>query len=303
MPLTDYVALVSLTRDIPSRDLMTGAAAIDKQVTRDFSPQWGITATVSAFDDLTAVPSDYHPVVLFGDADDLVGRLEFALGAQRAAQLIAEFDHELVSGIHLNAFTRQPFALVAASDTWTVTVSHEILELLADPYGNHLIAAAHPIDPDLRVNYLVEVCDPGLCIWYPVNGVPVADFYTPRYFDPVRTDGTLYSFTGEIERPLQILEDGYLSFIDPRDSGLYQLQFGAPEPVLLADVADLAASGLPLRALVDNDPRTPKVYRARLRPAASAGGALGVYGGVSQAARETALSTAEAVWSLRVGLG
>ena len=36
--------------------------------------------------------------------------------------------------------------------------------------------------------------------WYPVNGVPVSDFYTPRYFEPVRTDGTRYSFTGEIER-------------------------------------------------------------------------------------------------------
>jgi hypothetical protein len=302
MPLTDYVALVSLTSDISSRELMLGAAAIDKQVTRDFFPQWGLAATVSAFDDLMSVPSDYHPVVLFGDADDLVGRLEFALGPQRAARLIDEFDRELVSGIHLNAFTRQPFALVVASDTWTVTVSHEILELVADPYGNHLIAAAHPTDAALRVNYLVEVCDPCMSTWYPVNGVPVADFYTPRYFDPVRTDGTLYSFTGEIEYPLQILDGGYLSFIDPRDSGLYQLESEAGEPTLLADLEALAASGLPLRALVDNDPRTPKVYRAPLRPATSAAGARGVDGGVSEAARNTALSTAEAVWSLRAEL-
>jgi hypothetical protein len=303
MPLTDYVALVSLTNDIPSKELMVGAAAIDKQVTRDFLPHWGIAATVSAFDDLATVPSDYHPVVLFGDAEDLVGRLEFALGAERAARLIDEFDREMVSGIHLNAFTRQPFALVAASDTWTVTVSHEILELIADPYGNHLIAAAHPMDPERRVNYLVEVCDPCLSTWYPVNGVPVADFYTPRYFDPVRIEGTPYSFTGEIEYPLQILDGGYVSFVDPRDSGLYQLESGTRDPMLLADLEGLAASGLPLRALVDNDPRTPKVYRAALRPASSAAGALGVYGGVSQAARETALCTAEAVWSLRLGLG
>jgi hypothetical protein len=303
MPLTDYVAVVSLTSAVGPRDLMAGAAAIQKQVTRDFSPHWGIAATVSAFDDLDSVPSDYYPVVLFGDADELVGRLEFALGPERASQLIDEFDGELLSGIHLNAFTRQPFALVAATDTWTVTVSHEVLELIADPYGNHLIAAAHPTDPELRVNYLVEVCDPCLSTWYPVNGLPVSDFYTPRYFDPVRTDGTLYSFTGEIEYPLQVLDGGYVTFVDPGDSGLYQLQFGAREPLLLAGVADLAASSLPLRTLVDNHPRTPKVYRAPLRPAKSAASAAGVYGGVDQAARETALYTVEAVWSLRAGLG
>ena len=121
MPLTDYVAVVSLTSDVAPRDLMAGAAAIQKQVTRDFSPHWGIAATVSVFDDLDSVPSDYYPVVLFGAADELVGRLDFALGPERASQLIDEFDAELLSGIHLNAFTRQPFALVAATDTWTVT--------------------------------------------------------------------------------------------------------------------------------------------------------------------------------------
>ena len=72
--------------------------------------------------------------------------------------------------------------------------------------------------------------------------------------------------------------------------------------MLLADLEGLAASSQPLRALVDNDPRTPKVYRAPPRPS-SAAGALGVYGGVSQAARETAVYTAEAVWSLRSGRG
>ena len=49
-----------------------------------------------------------------------------------------------VAGIHLNALTRQPFALVAADDAWTVVLSHEVLEMLADPSGNHLIAAPHP---------------------------------------------------------------------------------------------------------------------------------------------------------------
>ena len=103
-----------------------------------------------------------------------------------------------------------------------MTLSHEVLEMITDPFGNRLIAAAHPLDRDQRVRYLLEVCDPCQTVWYPVNGVPVADFFTPRYFDPVRVDRSRYSFTGALEYPLEIMEGGYLSWIDPEDSGLYQ---------------------------------------------------------------------------------
>ena len=63
VPLTDHVAIVSLTSDIPTRDLLRAAAAVQKQITRDFTPFWGLRATVDAFEDLESVPSDYHPVV------------------------------------------------------------------------------------------------------------------------------------------------------------------------------------------------------------------------------------------------
>ena len=65
MPLTDHVALVSLTRDIPTRLMLLAAAAIQKQITRDFTPYWGLRVTVDAFEDLESVPSDYHPIVVF----------------------------------------------------------------------------------------------------------------------------------------------------------------------------------------------------------------------------------------------
>jgi hypothetical protein len=127
MPLTEYVALVSLTREITSGNLMRVAAAVQKQVTRDFAPLWGLRAVVDAFEELKDVPSDYHPVVLFGDPDELIGRLEFEIGDVNAARLVEQFEGNRLGGIHLNAFTRQPFALIAVSDDWSVTASHECL--------------------------------------------------------------------------------------------------------------------------------------------------------------------------------
>jgi hypothetical protein len=301
--LTDHVALVSLTSEVSTRSLMQAAAALQKQITRDFTPFWGLQATVDAFEDLASVPSDYHPVVVFGDPDELLGRLEFAIGGEYAAQLIDDFERDRLSGLHLNAFTRQPFALVAASDAWSVTLSHEVLEMIADPFGNRLIAAAHPVDRGERVKYLLEVCDPCQAMWYPVNGVPVADFYTPRFFDPVEVDRSRYSFTGAIERPLQILDGGYLSWIDPEDSGLYQLGANDTQPVLLADLVQLARSTAPLRTVVDANQQTPPLTRESLTPASSAAAALGAYDAVREASEGAALRTAEAVVSLATGAG
>jgi hypothetical protein len=303
VPLTDHIALVSLTRQIPTRDLLRAAAAVQKQLTRDFLPIWDLHATLDTFEDLASVPSDYHPIVLFGNADELVGKLDVAIGRELAAQLIDDFERDRLGGLHLNAFTRQPFALVEASDAWSVVISHEVIEMIADPYGNRLVAAAHPLDKTQRVKYLVEVCDPCQSVWYPVNGVPVSDFYTPRYFDPVGLTGGRYSFTGRLEHPLQILDGGYLSWIDPEDSALYQLEGGATEPVRMASLLDLARSTAPLRTIVDTNPRTPQLSWATLRPASTAVATGSAFDAVAEASQGAALRTAEAVVSLATRAG
>ena len=303
MPLTDHIALVSLTRDVSNKSFLQAAAAVQKQITRDFFPFWGLPATVDVFEDLESVPSDYHPVVLFGDSDELIGRLEFAIGREYTEELIDQFDRDRLSGLHLNAFTRQPFSLVEASDTWSVTLSHEVLEMITDPYGNRLIAAAHPVHRRQRVKYLLEVCDPCQAVWYPVNGVPVSDFYTPRYFDPVGVEPGRYSFTGAIRAPQEILEGGYLSWIDPEDSGLYQLVGGETEPALIADLVQLARSTAPLRTVVDTSASSPQVTRDSLTPASTAPAALSAYDSVREASEGAGLRTAEAVVSLAVGAG
>lgn len=302
MPLTEHVAIVSMAQEVPMRDLLQVAAAVQKQVTRDFTPLWGIPATVDAFEDLASVPSDYRPVVLFGDVGELPSRLESLLGAQPAPALIKALEADEIAGIHLTAITRQPFSLASVEGAWTVTVSHETLEMLADPYGNRLVAAAHPLDGSRRVCYLLEVCDPCLSTYYKVNGVPVSDFYTPRYFDPVRIASIRYSFTGALEYPLEILEAGYLSWIDPVDSGLYQLRAGE-EPMLLSGLAELARSRDALRTVVDTDPRTPRPGVGPLRKARSVVADEGASTGLLEASQATALMTADALLSLTRRMG
>jgi hypothetical protein len=296
--LPQNIAIVSLTSDVSMRSLLQATAAVQKQVTRDFAPIWGATGNVDAFVDFHDVPSDYLPVALFRDVREFADQIVALVGQEPAARVIGAFERGQLSGIHMNSFTRQPFALVAATDAWTVTLSHEILEMLADPSGNRLIAATHPSAPKRRVQYLLEVCDPCLSRWYPVNGVPVSDFYTPQYFDPVHIPGVRYSFSGSLVRPRQILEGGYVTYLDPHDSVVYQVHADNPEPVALLTVPELAMSSAPLRTIVDGHPGTPQVSLATLRPASSVFADETPLEAVTEAAAGTAITTAEALYTL-----
>lgn len=189
--LPRHVALVAAGKNIPLDELSEVAAAIQKQVVRDFLPLWRIEADVTSFAQLEDVPLDYWPIIV-----------KDGIGDKSAGGY-----HEDKHG--------QPFALVEYSGHWPLAASHEILEMLADPYGQTLIAAQSPRADQGRVQFLLEICDPCEASSYSVNGITVSDFYTPRYFDPVPSRGVRYSFCESIKRPFQVLKDGYLSWYDP----------------------------------------------------------------------------------------
>jgi len=192
--LLKHVALISESDRVGPGDLMTVAAALQKQAMRDLAPLWDIGATVAAFARIEDMPLDYWPIII----RDNIG--------YHAA------------GIHLDK-NGQPFSLVKADDardTWSVTCSHEMCEMLVDPFGNRLVAGASIKPGQGRVNYLVEVCDPSedAAFAYGVNGVLVSDFYTPHFFDPSGAPGVRYSYSGAITSPRTIREGGYISWVD-----------------------------------------------------------------------------------------
>jgi hypothetical protein len=194
MGLLTNLALVADDVNTPPSTLTTVAAALSKQVANDFSPIWNVNATVDAFAKLDDVPTDYWPIIIKRDVSGAAGY------------------HEDQNG--------QPFAVVEFSNDWSLTASHECLEMLADPWGRRL-KSGNILDqavelgvPPQKVRYLVEVCDPSEAgqFAYKVNNVWVSDFYTPHFFDPVASPNVRYSFTGAISIPRTVLQDGYISW-------------------------------------------------------------------------------------------
>jgi hypothetical protein len=205
--LIHYVALtVERPKVVSLSELTKVGAALQKQVSRDFAPLWGVHGIVSAFATPEDVPLGYWPVIV-------TERLQGSPGY-----------HEDKSG--------QPFALVEAGNSWSLTASHETLEMLADPFGKRLIAGQSPKPGQGRVGFLVEVCDPteAAANAYTVNGILVSDFYTPRYFDPVRRRDVQYSYSGAVKRPRQVLPGGYISWHDPKSNHWWQQSYFGRAP-------------------------------------------------------------------------
>jgi hypothetical protein len=157
-----------------------------------------VQATVDALPRLEDVPVGYWPMMIVPDVE----------GA---------------AGIHLDQ-DGQPFALIEMSDSWSLTASHEMLEMLADPFGNRLVPGRSLKRGQGRVEYLVEVCDPSEAaeFGYTVNDILVSDFYTPRFFDPAIDTQARYSFTGAITKPRQVLRGGYVSWHHPPSNHWWQ---------------------------------------------------------------------------------
>jgi hypothetical protein len=229
------VGLVDTTGKLDSALVEATAAALNVQVMRDLTQYWNVQATVRLLPNPKKIPIGVWPVFL-------VAKLPPGEG-----------------GVHLDK-KNQPYSLVIGtpdSSDWTIDASHETLEMLVDPSGNRLqtskaiqIAGDGTEDATGEFEYLVEVCDP--CednqFAYSIQGVAVSDFITPHFYDPVVTAGTRYSFGGNIKKPRQVLQGGYISFANPESNELQQILFLGSKP----ELKNLGpASGLSLRAFVD----------------------------------------------------
>jgi hypothetical protein len=252
--LTINLGLVSEVDGHDPSDVARVAAALQRQATRDFDPLWGVPATVDSFPRLEDVPVGYWPLIVETD-----------INTPGAAGV-----HEDKDG--------QPFALIAMSDSWSLTASHEMLEMLADPFGKRVIPGKSPRRGQGRVEFLVEVCDPceGDQFAYTVNDILVSDFYTPRFFDPRHVEGVRYSFTGAITRPREILRGGYLSWHDPVSNHWWQqVWFGSRKQYRDLGVFDATAGSL--RVWIDAQTQHPGIDRGlrRTNPTLKAAVAVG----------------------------
>jgi hypothetical protein len=180
------IAIVNEATLVGPDDVARCAAAVQTQVSRDFAPTWGIDAHLR----VAAAPADDEEVLyLFDEAP----RADAARPQARAA-----------GGRPCGYVFLRP--CLGAGDGWQAAVSHELLEMLADPLLN---LAAEGVFRGTAALFALEVCDPVGGDEYEVAGVPVANFVLPTWFLPgPLSDETLVDFLGRLTEPFSLSPGG-----------------------------------------------------------------------------------------------
>lgn len=203
------ISLINFTR-IPDSDVQLVVRAVNRQLHEDFRQHWNHDATLrleGRVDLGPAFKGSLKPAELRGDAilylydgpPDVGGALGYH-DAQSAG---------IPYGFVFTEISRE------LKEPWSVTLSHEVLELVADAHVNKLARGPHPDDPGRQVFHWFEMCDAVQAEHYRIDGVGVSNFVLPLYFTPDAEPGGRNDFLGSGLASFGVNPGGYIGYFDP----------------------------------------------------------------------------------------
>jgi hypothetical protein len=156
------IIVVNESTMVSDADLATWTRAVQRQITEQVAPFWGVSATLHNLPKGTPLPAAEMLMVVLDDADTAT-----ALGY-----------HDLgPDGQPMGKVFARTTINDGSPDSPSRVLSHEVIELLVDPNLVRFIDLAD-------AQYLVEVGDP-VCLpsqGYAIDNVLVSDWATPAYY-------------------------------------------------------------------------------------------------------------------------
>lgn len=187
MPLP-IVAITNQSTVLTDLEVQAVLAALQKQVSTDFKAYWDLECSIIFWDKASPLPAGWWQIVVLDDPDQAgaLGYHEMTAQGTPLGKIFAKLDKE-------------------SGSSWTVTLSHELLEMLGDPWIDYCVAAE---DGKL---YALEVCDAveADACGYMIDGFLLSDFVTPSWFESTEADRL--SFQKHVTKPLELAAGGYIS--------------------------------------------------------------------------------------------
>lgn len=200
------IAIFNSSTVLTDDQVKAAVPALQTQVSRDFAPVWGIDGELVFIPQGTRPPAEMWWLGVFDDSD-VAGALGY---------------HDLTP-------PGRPLGKVFAGTdlrlglSWTVTMSHELLEMLADPDINLTVFVQDSASSGRL--YAYESCD--ACeadeFGYTIDGTLVSDFVYPSWFQAGARAGTKFDHLGRVKAPLELLPGGYIGIFDLVGGGWTQL--------------------------------------------------------------------------------
>jgi hypothetical protein len=210
------ISIINNTQQkIKDEEILVAIRAINRQIKEDFEPYWSLGATIRLEGRSGEQPDKQNPVDMRGDA---------------VIYLWDQVDVKGALGYHDRNFKGIPYGFVfydlsqEIGESWTVTLSHEALELILDPEVNLLVQGPHP-DPSQgmrTVFHWYEACDAVQAQTYKIDEIEVSNFVLPLYFTESDEFEGRNDFLGRVYNNKQTLMSfnlspgGYVGFYDPK---------------------------------------------------------------------------------------
>lgn len=212
------ISVVNLTHGLlPDTEVLTAIRAINRQIAEDFAPYWNLSGVLRLEGNTGGAPREEN-------AEELQG--------EGILYLWDKANVPNAIGYHEANYRGIPYGFVFVDvaremdENWTVTLSHEALELIGDRQAHLLVRGPDPRDRRRRVYYWHEMCDAVQDESYEIDGVEVSNFVLPLYFTPDAEPGSRNDFLGTRYRMRRARDDtslasfginpgGYVGFYDP----------------------------------------------------------------------------------------
>ena len=196
---------------ISDEELQGAIRSINRQIREDYEPYWHIGGELRLEGRSGTKPSKQNITDMRGDA---------------VLYLWDSVDVDDALGYHDTTNAGVPYGFVFTElakqlkEDWTVTLSHEALELVGDPEVNLLVQGPHPSDGNRTVFHWYEMCDAVQAETYEIDGVKVSNFVLPLYFTGGeekggRNDFLGRAYKGKTLRSFGVNPGGYVGFFDP----------------------------------------------------------------------------------------
>jgi hypothetical protein len=172
---TTQISVINESTVLTDSEIVPVIAALQKQVTNDFRPVWGTDAELTIVPRGTPPPTGNWWLVLLDDSDqaNALGYHDLTTDGLPMGKVFAASD-------------------LKAGTSWTVTASHELLEMLGDPNINLTVFVQN--SDTAGILYAYEVCD--ACeddsLGYSIDNILLSDRMN------------------KIQTPFQLLAGGYI---------------------------------------------------------------------------------------------
>jgi hypothetical protein len=238
------ISVINFSSNLDDQAVQDAIRAVNRQVNEDYLPVWG-HGRILRFHAPTFDPADEETL-----AEDPVR-------GESVLYLVDEGTLEGALGYHSLNASGVPFGFVFTEnvDEWTVTLSHEALELITDPTANILVPGPDPRDPentDKVVLHAYESCDAVERTSYFIDGIRLSNFVTPAYFSIGDEPGTYNDFLGVGVTSFGATQDSHIAFFD-LDANDWVTFFGARRAPFVAQAKRAEFYDLPKPSRPDDE--------------------------------------------------